>query len=144
MFFLFSNTGEAAPLFVCQGVPHIWISQSKLPQRWRHHHTGHVSAFSFFFYSRMNSWIIRSWIWVSSMDVNLKIGVSNVRHCLCFRFVRLGKSNSCQVHKPQIIKQIPSFLLWYLWFRHSSCSAESQWAHNSGVNYYSKFTSEQC
>lgn len=48
VFYMFSNTPEAAPLFVCQGVPHIWISQSKLPQRWRHHHTGHVSAFFFF------------------------------------------------------------------------------------------------
>lgn len=79
--------------FICQGVPSsIWISPSKASQQWRHRRTGHVSACSSFFFwfcfgfFRMNSWIIRSWMWVSATDVNLTIGVSNVGYCLCFRF----------------------------------------------------------
>lgn len=36
----------------------------------------------FFPFGTLNSWIIRSWFWVSSIYVNLKIGVSNVKHGL--------------------------------------------------------------
>lgn len=62
----------------------------KRPHRWRQHPPGHVSPFLFFPpFGTLNSWIIRSRIWVSSIYVNLKIGVSNVKHGLfeIYRFV---------------------------------------------------------
>lgn len=82
VFIQFSNTRAAASLFICQNVLSEWASQKK-PHRWRHHPPGHVSLFLFSLpFGTLNSWIIRSRIWVSSIYVNLKIGVSNVKHGL--------------------------------------------------------------
>lgn len=87
----FSNTQEAASQFLSVKAchpPSESAHQKSASALTSPSHKPCVSPFSFFFFFfRMNSWIIRSWIWVSSTDANLKIGVSNVGHCLCFRFV---------------------------------------------------------
>lgn len=77
-FIQFSDTRAAASLFICQNVLSEWASQ-KSPRRWRQHPPGHFFPPPF---GTLNSWIIRSRIWVSSIYVNLKIGVSNVKHGL--------------------------------------------------------------
>lgn len=87
----FSNRQEAASQFLSVKAchpPSESAHQKSASALTSPSHKPCASPFSFWgFFFRMDSWIIRSWIWVSSTDVNLKIGVSNVGHCLCFRFV---------------------------------------------------------